>query len=261
MAEQLEADVDRYLHAASLNIAPPAVLSDPLVAGDTPVEQLLRVLGLATNAGDSADNADSAGLHAQRDAWTTEAAGTFSGEDTAAATQVITSIAGALGGAVTAVLQPLGQLPGLLTEGAQQAVAAAASLVGQRSPIEPAPAAERGSDISDGPAPEAIDITDAADIVAPPPVDPVLPALPAPVASAATHPSGLTAAPVPRVQAVTPATSPAPAMTGMPMVPPAALPATGAGSPKADTKRIAVGPVTTRKPAVARVIRTEAGAE
>lgn len=259
MAEQLEADAGSYVRAASLNVAPPAVAPDPLVAGDTPVEQLLRALGAAVNASDPEDNAESADGHARRDAWTTEAAGTFSGQDMASATQVISSIAGALGGVATGLLQPLGSLPQLLAQGAQQAIHAATSLVGQRSPIDQTPAFEGAPD----PAPDGIDLTDAGDTAVSPPVavSPVLPAVPPPAATA-THPSALTTAPVAHVAVAPPVPAPAPSMAGMPMVPPAGLPATGIEPAKAaGTKRIAVGPVKSGKPVVSRTIRTEAAAE
>ena len=69
--DQLNANVDQYLQAAAMNTPPPPIISDPLVTGSTPVEQLLRVLGLAANLGDARDNADSTAEHAKRDAKTT----------------------------------------------------------------------------------------------------------------------------------------------------------------------------------------------
>lgn len=248
VAEHLDADAEGYLRAASLNVDPPPVVSDPLVEGGTPVEQLLRVLGLAANSGDPGDRAEGAELHGRRDAWTTEAAGTFTEQDTNAAQQLpqlASGIAAALTGTVTGLLQPL-------VQGAQQAVQAIASLanpsdpgdlVGFDDPVDfddPGGTAASDAVSGIGPVPPAIAPTAA-------PAPPTAAPAPPPAASSATHPSSSTAAPPARVVAAPPATAPAAAMTGMPMIPPAALPATGNES-KPDTKRVAVGPVRTGLP-------------
>ena len=52
---QLNANVDQYLQAAAMNTPPPQIVSDPLVTGVTPIEQLLRVLGLAANLGEAGE--------------------------------------------------------------------------------------------------------------------------------------------------------------------------------------------------------------
>lgn len=127
---QLNANADQYLQANGLNVPPPLITSDPLVTGATPIEQLLRVLGLAANAGDPIDNSESAGGHAERDLKTAEAAAKFPAQDEEAATemvgiagsgdsaqmaqqlpQVASGIAGALAGAIGGALQPLAQIP------------------------------------------------------------------------------------------------------------------------------------------------------
>ncbi len=254
MAEHLDAGIDGYRHAATLNIAPPAAVSDPLVDGATPVEELLRVLGLAANSGDPADNADSADLHAQRDAWTTEAAGTFSGQDTAAAGQIISGVAGSLTGALSGVLQPLAQLPQQLAQGAQQAVRATTSLAGQNSSSDPLPVEDRGLGSGDESVPEPIDFGDPGE-PQPPAVMPTIPAAvlgPAPSASSATHPSASSATPPVRVGTAPPARTQPAAMTGMPMVPPTALPAAG-GDGKPDTRRLAVSSPRNGAPVQGRV--------
>ena len=64
---QLSANASDYLAANGMNLAPPPISSDPLVAGMTPIEQLLRVLGLAANPGDPKDNTESAEEHARRE--------------------------------------------------------------------------------------------------------------------------------------------------------------------------------------------------
>ncbi len=45
---QLNANAEQYLQANGMNGLPPPITSDPLVAGATPIEQLLRVLGLGS---------------------------------------------------------------------------------------------------------------------------------------------------------------------------------------------------------------------
>ena len=49
---RLSASAGQYLQANGMNVPPPPIASDPLVAGAVPIEQLLRVLGLAANLGD-----------------------------------------------------------------------------------------------------------------------------------------------------------------------------------------------------------------
>ena len=115
------ADLDQYLRAAGIDGPPPAITSDPLIAGLTPTEQLLRMLGLAANADDPADIADSVALQTERDSAATESARAFGADDERAgadlnstAAQIpalIAGIAGAVAGALGGVLQPLGQIP------------------------------------------------------------------------------------------------------------------------------------------------------
>jgi hypothetical protein len=150
---QLNANVEQYLQAAAMNTPPPTIVSDPLVVGVTPVEQLLRVLGLAANLGDPQDNTTSAEQHAERDLKTTEAAEKFAAQDEQAAVelssvaphgetatqtlaagtdqtaamsqqlpQMASGIAGALAGAVGGALQPLAQIPQQAAQGMQQAM-------------------------------------------------------------------------------------------------------------------------------------------
>lgn len=167
---QLNANVDQYLQAAAMNTPPPQIVSDPLVTGTTPVEQLLRVLGLAANLGDAQDNAESAEEHARRDALTTEAAERFAAQDEEAAGQLneiaeqadpvatpaqapvadqsaamaqqlpqaASSIAGALSGALGGALQPLTQIPQQIAQGAQQAMQTGMGLLQQVAPAEDA---------------------------------------------------------------------------------------------------------------------------
>lgn len=81
---QLNADVEQYLLAAVSNTPPPTIVSDPVIPGVTPIEQLMGVLSLAANAGDTKDNAQNAEEHATRDAKLNDAAQKFSAQDEAA---------------------------------------------------------------------------------------------------------------------------------------------------------------------------------
>jgi hypothetical protein len=89
---QLNADIEQYLLAAASNTPPPVIVSDPVILGVTPIEQLMGVLGLAANAGDPTDNAQSSEEHAERDAKLTDAAAKFSAQDEEA-TQELNSVA------------------------------------------------------------------------------------------------------------------------------------------------------------------------
>lgn len=123
---QLTAIPEQYAQAAGRNTPPPPILSDPLVAGASPIEALMRVLGLAANAGDSGDYTGSLEGHAARDLHTSAAAEGFTGQDQNAAsqmqatTQLIPQLAAGIAGALGGVLQPLAQLPQQLTQGLTQ---------------------------------------------------------------------------------------------------------------------------------------------
>jgi len=137
--DRLDADADQYRHAAVQNVPPPSIASDPLVAGISPTEQLLRVLGLAANADDAQDNAESIDAQAERDAQAIAAAEAFTNQDEYAATEVnrvaaqdqttqvvqqlpqlISGIAGAVTGALGGALAPLVQIPQQLAQAALQ---------------------------------------------------------------------------------------------------------------------------------------------
>jgi hypothetical protein len=136
-----------------VNTPPPLIVSDPLVAGPTPIEQLLRVLGIAANLSDQQDNDTNLEQHADRDATTRQAAEKFAAQDEEAAAelndfggdpyiategmagepnqasamvqqlpQLASGIAAALAGAIGGALQPLAQLPQQATQGVQQAL-------------------------------------------------------------------------------------------------------------------------------------------
>lgn len=267
MAEHLEADAGRYLEAAALNVAPPPIASDPLVAGGTPIEQLLRTLGLAANSGDPADSAEGADRHSERDIWANEAAGTFTEQDSAAAQQLpqlISGITGALTGALGAALQPIAQLPQQLAQGAQQAMEVTASLLGRGGVADP-PTAEETMDVSELDSPQAYGDSRYPEMTPVPATAPAAALGPPPAVSPATYPSGPTGVAPTRVPTAPAASAPPAAMTGAAMVPPAMMQGTGGDSrndSKADTKRIAVPTNRTEaKPAVAQQIRNVASVE
>ena len=244
--DRLNAAPDAYLHAAAANSAPPPVLSDPLADGATPVEQLLRILGLAANSDDAGDMTASAEGYAQRDAWTTTAATAFPGQDGAAAGQIASGVAGAL----AAILAPLTQLPQQFTQGAQQMVRTAASLTGQDEPTDPI--TDPITDAVQDPGADAVDLDMAADPMtaspAPGVTAPSAALSPAVIPSPGTHPSAASATSAPaRVQGNLTTATPAapPVMTGMPLMPPAGLGNTGLSTTdsKTDTKRVAPPPV------------------
>ncbi len=85
---RLNADVEQYLLAAASNTPPPVIVSDPVIPGVTPVEQLMGVLGLAANERDPKDNAQSTEEYATRDAKLTDAAAKFSAQDEAASQEL-----------------------------------------------------------------------------------------------------------------------------------------------------------------------------
>ena len=270
--DQLNADVQQYLQAAGLNVVPPSITSDPLVTGGVPIEQLLRILGIAANAGDPQDNAESLELHAERDAITTEAAAQFSAQDEDAAAavsalnpessqlaqqvpQLASGVAGALAGALGGALQPLTQMPQQLAQGAQQLMQTGMGAIQQSTattnPVDTADTAlpdefreelegvgddgGQGGGEFEGTAPTAM--------LGPPPIP-----------SAGTFPSAapFTLTSSPGTAAPTPI--PASGVSGMPMVPPGAMRADGADKDaKPDAKRIAVPPVKNGAPVQGRI--------
>ena len=138
---RLDADVDGYRQAGAANTPPPAIPSDPLAGGLTPIEQLVRVLGLAANLGDEQDNLDNVTDHAERDLLTGEAATAFEAQDRDATAelrgaagqdpsaqlaqqipQLAAGMAGSLAGALGSAMQQFGQIPQQMAQGAQQAV-------------------------------------------------------------------------------------------------------------------------------------------
>ena len=276
------ADLDQYLRAAGIDGPPPAITSDPLIAGLTPTEQLLRMLGLAANADDPADIADSVAQQTERDGAATESARAFAAEDERAgadlnstAAQIpalIAGIAGAVAGALGGVLQPLGQLPQALGQLPQSVAQISGSgMGGDGERAEPDLAFDDAFDefgdtgrfgdtwtgdggdggasaaggVGAGGGPGGVPGTAATGVLGPPPVP-----------SAGTAPAS---APALRISppGVGVAGSPAAAgMAGLPLIPPGAMQPAAAGDKdaKTETKRVAVPTVRNGAPVQGRLV-------
>ncbi|MCI4673780.1 hypothetical protein [Candidatus Mycolicibacterium alkanivorans] len=281
---QLNANADQYLQANGMNVPPPPITSDPLVAGAVPIEQLLRVLGLAANLGDPKDNSESLEEHARRDAKTAEAAAKFPAQDEDASAemkgvagqgeasqmaqelpQMASGIAGALAGAMGGALQPLTQIPQQVAQGAQQAMQAGMGMMQQaggsaaqldKASLSELPLDEYGADIGElgaGGGGEAglgsgggggLGGTAPTAMLGPPPVP-----------SAGTSPSSAPVMATPPPAAPAPSSTPAGGMSGMPMVPPGAMHGAGGSEKdaKADTKRVSVPTVKNGAPVQGRI--------
>jgi hypothetical protein len=274
--DRLNADTDLYGRAAGENGAPPTITSDHLVAGLTPVEQLLRVLGLAANADDSGDTADSVAAQAERDIQMIADAEAFAAEDRQASAamtgvagpdqvtqmaqqipQLISGIAGAITGALGGALQPLVQIPQQLAQAATQTgTAVSPDMDAAETPLMDDFGADFGADLGadfgadfgggsgggggaggfGGTAPTAL--------LGPPPIP-----------SASTAPAAAPAIPMPATSTPSAAPSAAGGMAGVPMIPPGAMQggATGDRDTKSDTKRVSVPPVPNGSPVQGRL--------
>ena len=272
------ADLDQYLRAAGIDGPPPAIASDALVAGLTPTEQLLRILGLAANADDPADAADSVAQQSDRDVGATESARAFATEDERAGAdlngtaaqipQLIAGIAGAVAGALGGALQSLGQLPQALGQIAPSQGANQIEMDGYRESAEPDLPFDEPFDAfsdtefgdtwagggGDGAAGGAgvaggglggVPGTMATGVLGPPPV-PSAGTAPASAPALRISPPGTGAAPPPA----------AAGMAGMPLIPPGAMnPATaGDKDAKTETKRVSVPTVRNGAPIQGRLV-------
>lgn len=268
----LDADVAIYGQAAAADSGPPAIASDPLVEGGTPIEQLLRALGLAANSGDPLDDAAGLGDYADRGEAMNGAAEGFASQDGSAGSemsqlpQLATGIAGALAGAIAGALAPVMQVPAQFAQGAGQALQAGTALVGQYRGEDPTTLS--GQDYPDFPSAEesvagagaADDPTDDLSAVSGVQADagvgattPMALLGPAPVPSATTAPASATPLLPPP-----PSTAPGPAvgtagMAGMPMIPPGPMsPAADRAAPP-ETKRVAAPAVRNGAPVQGRI--------
>lgn len=276
----LDADVDAYRQAGAADTPPPLIASDPLAGELSPIEQLVRVLGLAVNLSDEQDNIDGLADHAERDILTGEAAAAFEAQDEGAAAQMAqqipqlaAGIAGSLASVLSGAMQQFGQLPQQLTQGAQQAIQAgmgAAQQAGGRyaglensaddlldpldafDPLEEEFAAE-GTDVG-GP-PGAGELGGAhGGANAEGGGTPAAPLAPAAPPSAGTFLSATRSVPA----SPAPGSGHTPAMgggmTGVPMVPPSAMNGGGADKDsKSDTKRVSVPAVRNGAPVQGRI--------
>jgi len=275
--DQLNADPARYLQAAGANVAPPPIASDPLVAGLTPIEQLLRVLGLAANADDPPDSTDSVVGQAERDAAAILAADAFAGQDQQATSelnsvagqdatvqiaqqipQLISGIAGAFTGALGGALQPLIQIPQQIAQ-AYQATGASDPLIDNpNTGLDSGALSDGGFDGGfdsgfdggfDGGGGAAGAGSGGGGFANTTPTG-LLP----PVASAGTSPASAPASRIAPPGAVPTISPPAAGMSGVPMIPPGAMHGAGADKDaKTDTKRVSVPPVRNGSPVQGRI--------
>ena len=275
----LDADVDAYRLAGAANTPPPVVTSDPLAGELSPIEQLVRVLGLAANLSDEQDNVDGMADHEERDILTSEAAAAFDAQDGDAAAQIAqqipqlaAGIAGSLAGALSGAMQQVGQLPQQLTQGAQQPIQAGMGAVqagGGYAAFENA--ADESLDPLEAFGPLEEDFAaGGADIVDLPgsaelggahgsasaggggtPAVPLAPALPPSVGTFLSAARSVPASPPP-------ASGPTPVMgggmAGVPMVPPTAMNGSGSDKDSASaTKRVSVPAVRNGAPVQGRI--------
>lgn len=266
--DHLIANADQYLQAAGLNVPPPLITSDPLVAGSVPIEQLLRVLGIAANASDPTDNAESAEAHAERDAQVHEAAAKFTAQDEAAANQLAqqmpqlaAGMASSLGGALGGILQPMTQIPQQLAQGAQQAMQAAMGMAqqfGGEAPITPDEDLAFPDDFSSDTTEPAGGSSGGggsggggAELTAPTAM-----LGPAPVPAAATTPASAPVAPPTPPSTPAQTTPHSTGMGGMPLMPPGAMRGADGSNQetKPDAKRLSVAPVKNGAPVQGRLI-------
>ncbi|AQT78356.1 hypothetical protein B1R94_02545 [Mycolicibacterium litorale] len=276
---QINTIIDQYLAANAANVPPPPIASDPLVAGAVPIEQLLRVLGLAANLGDPKDNSESIEEHGKRDAKTTDAASKFGAQDERASAdmkgvagqgeasqmaqqlpQMMSGIAGALAGAMGGALQPLTQMPQQLAQGAQQAMQTGMGMMqqagGASAELDKAslsdPLGEFGESSGElgaggGGASGGgggIGGTAPMSMLGPPPVP-----------SAGTSPSSAPTMATPPAKTAAPSGPASAGMGGMPMVPPGAMHGAGGSDKdaKPDTKRVSVPTVKNGAPVQGRI--------
>jgi hypothetical protein len=112
---------------------PPVSMSDPVVPGGVPFDQLLAALGMASNSGDAADNAGAQAGHGQRNLKVNDALNKFPANEQASAgklsggedmlkmaesmPQTAAQIAGSLSGAL---MQPFAQILQTLSQSGNQ---------------------------------------------------------------------------------------------------------------------------------------------
>jgi hypothetical protein len=274
MDPELVAIIDDYARTHGLNLPPHQIVSDPLAAGPSGIEQILAVLGMAANAGDPADNTTAQIGQAEREAKLSDAEMKFPANEEESANELaavgaedpmsqMSGLAQAASGMVqglpqafSGALQPFSQLGQQLPQAAQQALqtgigalqqgAGSAVTAGEEVPEALLDGGLGAADLAGaaGGAGAGLASTVPASELGPPPTP-----------SASTVPASS-----PTVGPATPPASEAGAgarggMGGMPMMPPgAAGGAGGTGSDaKADTKRVVPPSVKNGAPVQGRV--------
>ena len=253
---------------------PPAITPDQLATGQSPISQLLRVLGLAANGGDPGDNLAALAGHDEREAKAADALGKFpANEEQSSARlagvggqsemtqmlqqvpQMAAGIAGGIAGALGGALQPLSQIPQQLAQAGQQAMqmgmgalqhgAGGGATEGEAIPAE-LEAGGGGEEFGGGGAGGVgggIGTTTPTAMLTP---------LPGP--SAGTLPASSHATSPAPPSPSQPQTAPRGGMGAMPMMPPGAMNGAGPGNdPKADTKRVVVPSVKNGAPVQGRI--------
>jgi len=269
--DRLNAEPDHYRQSAEMSSPPPVIGSDPLVAGLTPTEQILRILGLAANADDPQDSADTIAGEAARDAQTVAAAEAFTAQDQQSAQmaqqipQMIAGITGAVAGALGGALQPLIQVPQQIAQaatqtgmGLYQAAGGSGVQIDDPSATDTPLAEDLGADagvvadtaIGDGftSVGDTGGIGAAGGFAATAPTG-LLP----PIPSASTMPASAAALAVLPPTASTASAAPAGGMAGVPMVPPGTMHGAGEKDTKTDTKRVSVPAVRNGSPVQGRI--------
>ena len=272
--DQLKIILDQLARLSGLP-PPPLITPDQLAQGQSAISQLLKVLGVAANSGDPADNLAALTGHEEREAKAADALGKFPANEEQSSTklaavgnqgemtqmlqqlpQMAAGIAGGIAGAMGGALQPLSQIPQQLAQAGQQAMqmgmgalqhgVGGAATEGEAIPGELLEAGGGGGEFGGGggggvggglgaTAPTAM-------------LGPIPNPSPGTVPASSPNPS-----PSPS-SAPEPTTAPRGGMGAMPMMPPGAMTSAGSGGdPKADTKRVVVPSVKNGAPVQGRI--------
>jgi hypothetical protein len=273
--DQLRIVLDQLARLAGLP-PPPPITPDQLATGRSAISQLLRVLGVAANSGDPADNLAALAGHDEREAMTADALGKFpANEEQSSARlagvgnqselgqmaqqlpQMAAGIAGGIAGALGGALQPLSQIPQQVAQAGQQAMqmgmgalqhgVGGAAAGGEAIPAELLEAGGGGGELGGGGGGGAggggLGTTTPTAMLGP---------LPAP--SAGTVPASSRTASVAPPIPPEPSTGSRGGMGAMPIMPPGAMQGPGSGNDaKADTKRVVVPSVKNGAPVQGRI--------
>jgi hypothetical protein len=269
--DQLRIVLDQLARLTGLP-PPPMITPDQLATGRSAISQLLRVLGIAANGGDPADNLAALAGHDEREAKTADALGKFpANEEQSSARlagvgnqselgqmaqqlpQMAAGIAGGIAGALGGALQPLSQIPQQIAQAGQQAMqmgmgalqhgVGGAAAAGETIPAEMLEASGGEEFRAGGGGGGGLGKTTPTAMLGP---------LPAP--SAGTVPaSSHTTSTVPP-SPPEPSNAPRGGMGAMPIMPPGAMQGAGSGNDaKPDTKRVVVPSVKNGAPVQGRI--------